>query len=78
MQVTETILRNLNPELRQSITPPGIKQPYVLRIPVGAPDFVGAQANFRVVTVADGDKDLSRFETFSISKSWRLLVPSML
>ncbi len=36
MNVTETILRNLNPELRQSITPPGIKQPYVLRIPVGA------------------------------------------
>ena len=35
MNVTETILRNLNPELRQSITPPGIKQPYVLRIPVG-------------------------------------------
>ena len=35
MNVTETILRNLNPELRQSITPPGIKKPYVLRIPVG-------------------------------------------
>ena len=42
MKVTETILRDLNPELRQSITPPGIKQPYVLRIPVGTrSSFIG-------------------------------------
>ncbi|MGB1718872.1 MAG: LysM peptidoglycan-binding domain-containing protein, partial [Candidatus Latescibacterota bacterium] len=32
---TEATLRNLNPELRQSITPPGVKAPYILRIPVG-------------------------------------------
>ena len=35
VNVTEATLRNLNPELRQSITPPGVKEPYVLRIPVG-------------------------------------------
>jgi membrane-bound lytic murein transglycosylase D len=32
---TENALRDLNPELRQSITPPGLKKPYVLRLPPG-------------------------------------------
>ncbi|MFT5089635.1 MAG: membrane-bound lytic murein transglycosylase D [Candidatus Latescibacterota bacterium] len=32
---TEKALRDLNPELRQSITPPGLKKPYVLRLPPG-------------------------------------------
>jgi len=32
---TEKILRDLNPELRQSITPPGLNKPYVLRLPTG-------------------------------------------
>lgn len=33
--VDESALRALNPELRQSITPPGTKKPYVLRLPKG-------------------------------------------
>ncbi len=35
IDIQEATLRDLNPELRQSITPPGIKKPYVLRLPVG-------------------------------------------
>jgi membrane-bound lytic murein transglycosylase D len=33
--VKEQVLRDFNPELRQSITPPGLKKPYELRLPPG-------------------------------------------